>query len=512
MRKGINIKTSFIKLIFFIFLFPLHAFSQDISGVWTGHIYNDTTRQNIHYELAINESDGKANGYSHTTFVFDSVKNIGVKTVKIKIKNDRIYIVDDKFIFNNYSEPPPEGVKMFSTLTLSQNDSADVLSGTWVTNATKVYSPLTGTVFLERKKKVNPEGTIIVAKLIQMGLEDKLSFLPPLIASKEMVAVNNKQNIPKKNIPSAVVSTKINEEINPKKKTEPIKEEPSVAITEKKQNPVVVKKDTKKQNEIKPIINNDRNTSQENIASPVTSPKINEELKQKKKDGPLITKEKKQNPIVVKEDTKKGNEAIPAINNKVKTPKKNIPSAVVPATVNQQIKPEEKLAPVKKEEPSIAIKGDKKDTIVVKEEAKKENNLNPVPSTEKKELPVSVAAADLSKRKIETIRIVEISQDSLVFSLYDNGTVDGDTVSVLLNGNVIMPRVGLLERAINKTIYLTPEMGDSISVIMYAENLGSIPPNTGLLVIREAKRIYEIRFSGDLNKNSKIILIRKKKE
>jgi hypothetical protein len=53
-------------------------------------------------------------------------------------------------------------------------------------------------------------------------------------------------------------------------------------------------------------------------------------------------------------------------------------------------------------------------------------------------------------------------------------------------------------------------MGDSVSVIMYAENLGSIPPNTGLLVIREGEKIYEIRFSGDLNKNSKIILIRKK--
>jgi hypothetical protein len=73
-----------------------------------------------------------------------------------------------------------------------------------------------------------------------------------------------------------------------------------------------------------------------------------------------------------------------------------------------------------------------------------------------------------------------------------------------------MPRVGLLERATNKTIYLTPEMGDTINVIMYAENLGSIPPNTGLLVIREGEKIYEIRFSGDLNKNSKIILVRKK--
>ena len=74
-----------------------------------------------------------------------------------------------------------------------------------------------------------------------------------------------------------------------------------------------------------------------------------------------------------------------------------------------------------------------------------------------------------------------------------------------------MPRVGLLTTAISKTVYLTPEMGDSISVVMYAENLGSIPPNTGLLVIHDGPKIYEIRFSGDLSKNSKIILVRKKK-
>jgi hypothetical protein len=107
---------------------------------------------------------------------------------------------------------------------------------------------------------------------------------------------------------------------------------------------------------------------------------------------------------------------------------------------------------------------------------------------------------------------VEIKQDSLILSLFDNGEIDGDTVSVLLNGNVIMARQGLMSRAINKTIYLTPEMGDSIVLIMYAENLGSIPPNTGLLVIHDGEDIFEIRFSGDLQKNSAIILRREKKQ
>ena len=512
MRKGNIIKSTFIKFIFIIFLFPFHASSQVISGVWTGYIYNDTTHQNIHYELAINEPDGKSGGYSHTTFVVDSIKNIGVKTVKIKMKDDHIYIADDKFIYNNYSEPPRDVVKMYSSLVFSENDSADVLTGMWKTNATKIYNALTGTVFLQRKKKEKPEETIIVAKLIELGFKDKLSFLRPVTASKDMVAINSKQSISEKNIPSVVASTKINEEKTPNKKAESIQEEPPVAIAEKKRNSLSINEDSKKQNEIKPIINNEANKPEKNIPPVITtSSKINEESEPKKKNEPLVIKEKKQNSIL-KETTKKENEASSIKNNKAKTPEKNVAPVAVSTTVNQQIKPKEKPAEVKKEEPLITIKKEEKDTVVVKEKAKKENDLKAASRTEKKEIPGSIAAADLSKRKIETIRTVEISQDSLVFSLYDNGTVDGDTVSVLLNGNVIMPRVGLLERAINKTIYLTPEMGDSISVIMYAENLGSIPPNTGLLVIREAKRIYEIRFSGDLNKNSKIILIRKKKE
>ena len=60
--------------ILLFFLFPLKCFSQDISGVWVGYMYNDTTQQTIHYELAINHVNGKTSGFSHTTFIIDSVK------------------------------------------------------------------------------------------------------------------------------------------------------------------------------------------------------------------------------------------------------------------------------------------------------------------------------------------------------------------------------------------------------------------------------------------------------
>ena len=53
--------------------------------------------------------------------------------------------------------------------------------------------------------------------------------------------------------------------------------------------------------------------------------------------------------------------------------------------------------------------------------------------------PIAPAAA-IAKRKTEVIRNLFFKADSLVLSLYDNGTVDGDTVSVVLNGEVIIAK------------------------------------------------------------------------
>ena len=150
------------------------------------------------------------------------------------------------------------------------------------------------------------------------------------------------------------------------------------------------------------------------------------------------------------------------------------------------------------------------------------NNVKP---TEKNVKPVSISktdsvktivvkpftpAADVDNRKTETVQSVFYRSDSLVITLYDNGEVDGDTVSVLMNGKIIMPMVGLSTRAVRKTIYITKETPDSVQLVMYAENLGSIPPNTGLLVVHDGEDVYEIRFSGDYRKNAAIVFRRKK--
>lgn len=123
-------------------------------------------------------------------------------------------------------------------------------------------------------------------------------------------------------------------------------------------------------------------------------------------------------------------------------------------------------------------------------------------------IPV-IAAAAITKRNTEVLTTVYFNSDSLTISLFDNGQVDGDTVSVVLNGKVIISKKGLTARAIIQTIGMASFPGDSLVLVMYAENLGRIPPNTGLLILQDGESRYEIRFSGDLQKNSAIVLKRR---
>ena len=164
-----------MKFLFLIFLLPLKLLAQDITGVWTGTLYNDTTKQYLRYELAISEYNGKLSGYSHTIFVIDSVENIGVKSIKIKKSGDDYLVEDDKLIYNNYTEPPAKGVKTYSELVLSETDSSMILSGPWKTNITKVYRSITGNILLKKKKKI--EETLIIPKLENLGVAKSLSFM-----------------------------------------------------------------------------------------------------------------------------------------------------------------------------------------------------------------------------------------------------------------------------------------------------------------------------------------------
>ena len=525
-----------MKTLLILLLLPLKLFSQDIEGVWTGTLYNDTTHRYIPYEIAISESKGKLSGYSHTIFIENNKEVTGVRTLIIKKTGSRILIEDDKLIYNNYIEPPAKGVKKYCVLNIMQSDSGLLLIGAFNTNRTKEYSSVTGTIRLQKKNKTLE--TKIIPKLEELKLANSLSFI---------------QNKPKEDV-AIVTTNKINQTPLPKQEQ---KDVAKISLPDVKKETITTANEDPNTEQALIIFKQD---TVEYKADVIKSKDIGIIEKQKKEEVKDVAIKKQKQPNQPKEKTF-------AVTEKIKKqtaekPQKEVTSIPQNETKSQTLQPKEKIVTTsippatKKTEPSSQQKIINKETpntialikkptdsslqkqktepnsqqkVIDKETPTLVLTKKPVDSSLQKQkanvviLPTTktiqssllitapaISPIELAKRKIETIRTVNFKSDSLVLTLYDNGVVDGDTVSVLLNGKNIMPHQGLSTKAINKTIYITPDLGDSLQLIMYAENLGSIPPNTGLLIIHDGEEIYQIRFAGDLQKNSAIILRRKK--
>jgi hypothetical protein len=452
---------SFIKFVFCLLFLPFQLLAQsaedrDVTGLWKGFMYNDTTQKNMRYEIAISESKGKLYGYSHTYFILDDKEYHGVKKLKVKRDGAKITTEEDELIVHNYPVAPAKGVHQQNKLVLEIKEDIMVLSGFYTTNRTKNYSPATGFVHVERTNDYRQSA--LVPHLQELNLAKNLTFIPEgnTTTAEETIAV-----------------------LKPIKSDE--EEKLIVATAKKQEQDITIKPATK------PVISNP-----EPVIAKTETPKPAE---------PVVVKtlpEKKQEPVVVKtEPVKVAPPVVPK-----SAPVKPVEPAVVKAT-----------PPVKKTKPVIVKPAPPKpaEPVVVKTEPIKVTPAVVVPvAPVKKADPVGATAAiDVNKRKVETIEAVYFKSDSLELTLYDNGEVDGDTVSVVMNGEVIMPKVGLSTRAFKKTID-TKAAGDSIQLIMYAESLGSLPPNTGLLIVYDGKDRYEIRFSGDMQKSSAIVFRRRK--
>jgi hypothetical protein len=103
---------------------------------------------------------------------------------------------------------------------------------------------------------------------------------------------------------------------------------------------------------------------------------------------------------------------------------------------------------------------------------------------------------------------ITVESDSLKIDFYDNGEVDGDSISVFFNKQLMAFNQRLSARSIHFNLVL-----DSAKAInelsMFADNLGSIPPNTALMVIDDGKNRYELRLASNMEQNGAVRIKRK---
>lgn len=98
------------------------------------------------------------------------------------------------------------------------------------------------------------------------------------------------------------------------------------------------------------------------------------------------------------------------------------------------------------------------------------------------------------------IEISEEEKDSIEISIYDNGVIDNDSISLYLNDSLLMHKQQISSKPILLRISLDNQKPLS-KLKLAAESLGSIPPCTALMLITTKKKRYEVNISSNLNSN-----------
>jgi len=143
--------------------------------------------------------------------------------------------------------------------------------------------------------------------------------------------------------------------------------------------------------------------------------------------------------------------------------------------------------------------------------ASKENNSIPDVTGDdplKKDDPITGDISKLEKRKNKVLKTIEVESNLINIDLYDNGEIDGDSVSLFYNNKLLFSN----KKLSTKAIHLSLDIDNPTEVnelVMYAENLGSIPPNTALMIVTDGPNRYEVRITSDLEKSGVIRFIHK---
>lgn len=151
-------------------------------------------------------------------------------------------------------------------------------------------------------------------------------------------------------------------------------------------------------------------------------------------------------------------------------------------TITQQpVKPAEQPVVTKEETKTI--------TETPKPAPKTEAPKNDIPAIkkpiqiEKKPEPVNAPTIEekFTARQKVFIKEIPVNGDSIELRFYDNAEIDGDSISLFLNDKLIFQHIKLTASAYSIKLAVT-ELAENNELVMVAENMGSIPPNTSYMV------------------------------
>lgn len=124
-------------------------------------------------------------------------------------------------------------------------------------------------------------------------------------------------------------------------------------------------------------------------------------------------------------------------------------------------------------------------------------------------IPVKVPTIEdkFKTRQKVFIKEIPVTGDSIELRFYDNAEIDGDSISIFLNDKLLFSHIRLTGNAYSIKLAVS-ELNATNELIMVAENLGAIPPNTSYMVALVEGKRYDAFLASTEGSSAMIRLIK----
>jgi hypothetical protein len=124
------------------------------------------------------------------------------------------------------------------------------------------------------------------------------------------------------------------------------------------------------------------------------------------------------------------------------------------------------------------------------------------PVTSKDKMKQEAALQQMISRTKSQIQEISLQTPDIKVEIWDNNMIDGDNISLYFNKELIVNRKRLTADPI--TVHIKAIPGKDNELIMYANNLGEIPPNTAMMRIYANGKQYDVFMSSDEHTNGMV--------
>src|SRR3954469_17108365 len=123
----------------------------------------------------------------------------------------------------------------------------------------------------------------------------------------------------------------------------------------------------------------------------------------------------------------------------------------------------------------------------------------------------SITLTRIKESAFKQVPEIEVDTGQIRLDFYDNAEIDGDSISVLVNGRTVISHQKLTAKAI--TVFVNVDLQNTFQEVeMVAENLGTIPPNTAMLVVTAGEKRYQLSLTSTAEKSARVRFVYEKSE